>query len=88
MIDSILCLYKSFVRCYVDDIIIFFKIFEEHVEHLNTILGLFDRLGMTLKDTKMFLGYSFIILLGQRVDGFIILISEKYIAVIRNLAFS
>ncbi len=42
---------------------------------------------MTLKDIMMFLDYLFIILLGQRVDGFGMLTSEECIVVIRNLAF-
>ncbi len=88
MIDSILRPYKSFARYYVDDIVIFSKIFEKYVEYLNTILGLFDRLDVTLKDIKTFLSYLFIILLGQRVDGFRILIFEERIAAIRNFAFS
>ena len=88
MMNSILRLYKSFVRYYVDDIVIFFKIFKKHIEYLNTILDLFDRFGVTLKDTKTFLNYLSIILLGQRVNGFRILTSEKYIAAIRNLTFS
>ena len=87
MMDSILRPYKFFVRCYVDDIVIFSKIFKEYIEYLNTILGLFDRLNVTLKNIKTFLGYLSIILLKQRVDGFGILIFEKYIAVIRNLIF-
>ena len=85
--DSILRLYKFFIRYYVDDIVIFSKIFEEYIEYLNTILGLFDWLNMTLKDIKTFLNYLFIILLEQRVDGFKILISEERIVVIRNLIF-
>ena len=88
MIDSILRPYKSFARYYVGDIVIFSKIFEKYVEYLNTILGLFDRLDVTLKDIKTFLDYPSIILLRQRVDSFKILISEKYIAAIRNLIFS
>ncbi len=85
--DSILRFYKSFIKYYVDDIVIFFKTFEKYIKHLNTILGLFDRLGVTLKDIKTFLNYLFIILLGQRVNGFKILIFEKRIVAIRNLTF-
>jgi len=88
MMDSILRFYKFFVRCYVDDIVIFLKIFKKYVEYLYTILCLFDWLSMTLKDIKTFLGYLFIILLGQRVDGFGMLIFEECIAVIRNFVFS
>ncbi len=64
MMDSILRPYKSFVRCYVDDIVVFFKTFEEHVEHLDAILDLFDQFGITLKNAKTFLNYPSIILLG------------------------
>src|SRR6266498_4618098 len=88
MMDSILRLYKPFIRCYVDDIIIFSKIFEEYVKYLDIILGLFDRLGMTIKKIKTFLNYPSIILLGQRVNGFDIIISKERTTAIRNLAFS
>src|SRR6266536_1634610 len=50
--DSILHFYNSFARYYVDDIVIFFKIFEKYIEYLNTILDLFGRLDVTLKNTK------------------------------------
>src|SRR6266498_4040357 len=85
--NSIIRFYKFFAKYYVDDIVIFSKIFEKYVKYLNTILGLFDRLSVTLKNIKTFLDYLFIILLEQRVNGFKILISKKYIVVIRNLAF-
>src|SRR6266536_3566591 len=85
--DSILRPYKSFTRYYIDDIIIFSKTFEEHVEYLDIILGLFDRLGITIKETKTFLNYPSIILLNQRVDGFSIAIFKKWTAAIQNLAF-
>ena len=85
--DSILRPYKPFARCYIDDIIIFSKIFEEYVEYLDTILKLFDRLGMMIKEVKTFLGYPSIILLGQRINGFGITISKERTAAIRNLIF-
>ena len=63
MMDLILRFYKFFAKYYVDDIVIFSKIFEEYIEYLNTILGLFDRFNITLKDIKTFLNYLSIILL-------------------------
>ncbi len=62
--DSILRSYKLFIRYYIDNIIIFFKIFEEHIKYFDIILKLFDRLGMTIKEIKIFLSYLSIILLG------------------------
>jgi len=87
MMDSILRSYKSFARCYIDDIIIFSKTFEKYVKYLDITLGLFDRLGITIKKIKIFLGYPSIILLGQRINGFDIAISEERTAAIRNLVF-
>jgi len=87
MIDSILRFYKSFARYYIDDIIIFSKIFEEYIEYLDIILGLFDRLGITIKGVKIFLNYLSIILLGQRINKFDITIFKKRTTAIRNLTF-
>ena len=63
MMDGILRPHKEYARCYIDDIVIFFKTYEEHVRHLNAVFGLFDSMGFTLKGTKTYLGYPSIILL-------------------------
>ena len=88
MMDLIFRFYKLFARCYIDDIIIFFKIFENYVQHFNTVFELFDRLKITIKKIKTFLNYPFIILLKQRINEFDIITLKKRIAAIRNLAFS
>ncbi len=64
MMDLILRSYKDYARYYVDDIVIFFKIFEQYIEYLDTIFELFDALGITLKNVKIYLDYPSIILLG------------------------
>src|SRR2546427_13290808 len=87
MMDSILRSHKNFARCYIDDIIIFSKILKDYLGHLNIIFSLFNEIGICLKDTKTYLGYSSIILLGQRVDGFRLTTLEKRIAAIRELKF-
>src|SRR6266498_6001227 len=87
MMNSILRPYKPFTRCYIDNIIIFSKTFKEYVKYLDIILGLFDRLGMTIKEVKTFLNYPSIILLDQRVNEFDIAIFKERTAAIRNLAF-
>jgi hypothetical protein len=61
--DIILRSYRQFSRYYVDDIIIFFKIFEEYIEYLDIIFELFNRIGITFKDLKIYFDYSLIILL-------------------------
>jgi hypothetical protein len=87
IIDIILRPYRQFVRCYVDDIIIFFKIFEEYIEYLNTIFELFNRIGITLKDLKIYLDYSSIILLEQRVNELNMTCAEDRIAVLKDFQF-
>jgi hypothetical protein len=64
MIDSVLRPYKIYARYYIDDIIIFFKIFKDYIEYLDKIFDLFDTLDIILKGPKVYLGYLLIILLG------------------------
>ncbi len=40
--------YMDYARYYVDDIMIFSKIFGQHIEYLDTIFELFDVLGIIL----------------------------------------
>jgi hypothetical protein len=63
IIDTILQLYRQFARYYVDDIVIFFKIFEKYIEYLNTIFELFNRIEITFKNLKIYFNYSSIIFL-------------------------
>ncbi len=87
IINLILRPHKNYTRYYVDDIVIFFKTFEQHIEHLDTIFELFDALEITLKNVKTYLDYLFIILLRQRVNGFEIFYTKKHITTIRELEF-
>jgi hypothetical protein len=64
MMDSVLRFYKIYARYYIDDIVIFFKIFKNHIEHFDKIFNLFDTLSIILKRFKAYLGYLLIILLG------------------------
>ena len=87
MMNFILCPHKSFAWYYIDDIIIFFKTLENHLGHLNIIFSLFNKISIYLKNTKIYLDYPLIILLGQWVDEFGLTISEKWIAAIWELKF-
>jgi hypothetical protein len=61
--DIIIRPYRNFVSYYIYDIVIFSKIFEEHIKYLDTIFELFNRIGITFKNSKFYLGYFLIILL-------------------------
>src|SRR2546429_7440519 len=63
MINMILCSYKFFACYYINDIIIFSKILENYLQHLNMIFSLFNRLEITFKKIKIHLNYLSIILL-------------------------
>jgi hypothetical protein len=87
IIDTILRSHRQFTRYYVDDIVIFFKIFEKYIEYLDTIFEIFNRIGITFKNFKIYFGYSSIILLRQRMNGSNITCAENRIAILKNLQF-
>src|SRR5438046_7725032 len=87
MMNSILCSYKHFVQVYINNIVIFSKTLEDHMEHLNIIFFLFDSMRISMKETKIYLEYPSIILLDQQVDDFDMIISKERIAAIQDLSF-
>src|SRR5947207_13621385 len=87
MMNMILQSHKFFIHCYIDDIIIFLKILQNHLQHLNMMFDLFDKLKITFKEIKIHLKYLLIILLDQQVDDFDMIFSKKKIAVLQDLFF-
>src|SRR5438034_11138034 len=63
MINMIFQSHKFFTCYYIDNIIIFSKILQNHFQHLNMMFSLFDKLKIMLKEVKTHLEYSSIILL-------------------------
>ena len=57
-----------FALVYIDDIVVFSKSWEEHLGHLDVVLGAIAKAGVTLAPSKCFIGYSSILLLGQKVS--------------------
>ena len=87
MIDQILRPFQTFARAYVDDIVIFSKSFEEHLEHLDQVFKTLSNYNICLAPEKSFLGYPSVALLGQRVDAFGLATSADKLAAIAQLAF-
>ena len=85
--NQILWLYWTFAHCYIDDIMIFFRSFKEHVKHLWTIFDLFTCLIISLKSRKFYLSYLSVTLLSQRVNGLDLLTAEEKVAALKGLAF-
>lgn len=85
--DSLLRQHRAYARCYIDDIVIFSKTFDEHMTHLRAVLGLLLKVNITLDPKKSFIGYPSIPLLGQRVDAFGMTTSEEKLDAIKDLKF-
>ena len=57
-----------FCLVYIDDIVVYSKSFEEHIVHLDKVLGAIERAGITLSPTKCHMFYDSILLLGHKVS--------------------
>ena len=79
--------FKDFAKAYIDDIIIFLKTLEEHLEHLEKVFTLFRQKRVSLAPTKSFIGYPLVRLLGQRVNTLGITTAEDKIKAISEKAF-
>src|SRR5438270_7509489 len=71
----------------MDDIIIYGKTLQEHLQQLHDIFAVIQRLRIHLKPTKTYLGYLNIQLLGQYVDVLGLTTAQDKIEVITKLEF-
>ena len=78
---------RTFVKTYVNDIIIFSKILHEHIEHLRQMFQFFKKRRVSLTFNKSFIDYSFIQLLNQKIDSLKLIISKKTVAIITTFKF-
>ncbi|CAI9633107.1 unnamed protein product [Alternaria burnsii] len=77
----------DYAKAFIDDFVIYSKIFDDHLKHLNAFFGRIDEYGITLAPNKCFIGYPTVKLLGQRVDAFGIASTDERIHALRNLSF-
>jgi hypothetical protein len=61
--NAVLRPYKDYARYYIDNIVIFFKTFSDHIEYIDTIFQLFDDINITLKGLKAYIRHLSIVLL-------------------------
>jgi hypothetical protein len=57
-----------FCLVYIDDIVIYSRSFEEHIDHLDKVLSAIEKAGITLSPVKCHLFYGSILLLGHKVS--------------------
>ena len=74
-----------FCLVYIDDIIIYSKTYEEHIDHLDKILEAIENAGITLSPVKCHLFYSSILLLGHKVSRLGLLMHLEKIRAIQEL---
>ena len=58
----------AFCLVYINNILVYSKPFEDHIVHLDKVLGAIERAGLTLLLTKCHLFYDSILLLGHKVS--------------------
>ena len=79
---------KFFAKIFIDDIIIFSRIRENHLQHLKMIFEKLNEYEITLNSIKVFFGYSFLVLLEQIVDALNFITAEEKFVAISKLIFS
>ncbi len=87
MIDQVLQPHQAYSKAYMDDIVIYSKSLLEHVDHLKAIFQTLYELNIALKPTKLFIGYSSVQLLGQKVDMFSLSTAKEKLQAISELEF-
>ena len=67
--NQVLCGCESFAGAYLDDVVIYSKSWEEHVDHLKEIFGRLNEAGLTLKVAKCQFGCKEVRYLGHVIGG-------------------
>ena len=87
-IDAILWNLHDFARVYVDDIVVFFNIFEKYMTHLHLMFQSLNFYDINLFFKKFFFDYFTIALLDQKIDVFDLIIAIDKLKIIIKLNFS
>lgn len=74
-----------FTLVYIDDIVVYSKTYEEHLEHLDKVLEAIEKAGLTLSPKKCHLFYGSILLLGHKVSRLGLSTHEEKVRAISEL---
>ena len=86
-IDIIFCVYKVFVRVYVNNVIIFSYTLKKHITYLHIIFVLFESFNIILSFKKFFFDYFTVALLNQKINAFDLTTTTNKLKVILKLDF-
>ena len=87
-INAMLRSYHDFVRAYIDNLSIFNKFLNDHIKHLHAIFKLLNDREIILSSRKMFVDYSSVTLLNQKINVFEFIVVVDKIVAIQRLKFS
>ncbi len=76
-----------FVKAFIDDIIIYSRFMKKHLDHLNRIFIILINNEIFINLKKIFLSYSFVQLLDQKVNFLNLTTDEKKLKTIARLKF-
>ena len=86
-INRILRFHRKYARAYVNDIVIFSKILKNHVKHLYQTFNTLNLNNIFLQLKKIFIDYSIVQLLNQKIDSFDLTTVEDKLRAIILLKF-
>lgn len=75
-----------FALVYIDDIVVYSRSWPDHLQHLDAVLGAIEGVGLTLSPPKCFIGFSSILLLGQKVSRLGLSTHREKVAAVIELA--
>jgi tRNA isopentenyl-2-thiomethyl-A-37 hydroxylase MiaE len=75
-------------KAYIDDVVVFSKTLNDHLEHFDKVFVLFQKMNITLKTIKTYLEYLTIALLDQKVDNLDLFTIENKLKTIAKMSFS
>ena len=87
-INVILRIYKTFVKVYVNDIMIFNKTLKKHLFYLRQVFELLNFFDIRFSFKKFYLSYFIVTLLKQKIDVFDLTIVVDKLTTIVNFRFS
>ena len=77
-----------FAKIYINDIIIRSKSMRKHMLHFRTVFKLFNKLNIFIKSIKVFIVYSDVVLLKQKVNVLNFIIIKEKLKAIAEIKFS
>ena len=86
-IDTILRDHRNYSRIFIDDIVIYSKTLNDHIQHLHTIFSLLQSFNISLNSFKSFLNYFSMQLLKQKVNAFDLTTATEKIKIIVKFEF-